>query len=150
MLPLKRGLQVFIWFQVTSQLNDKLVIRRQITVSLVTPDFSVVADSATIQTAELKSLFMGFVTGCAEAPLRLQPQFHIHNCSLLCGHASRPDSLLLHCVFPSMFSPTQLRCCRSDLHDGYVFLLGIHLEMQIASSQSHTPCQTSARALSCR
>jgi len=52
MLPFRRGLQVFIWLQVTYllfcelQLNDKLVIGTQFTVSLVTPDFWVVADSA--------------------------------------------------------------------------------------------------------
>lgn len=88
--------------------------------------------------------------GYSEGPLRLQPQFLLHNWHFLVGHVNRPDSLLFHCVFPSMFSPTQLRCCRNDLHDGYVFLLGIPLEMQIASSQSHTLCQTPVRALSYR
>lgn len=152
----KRGLQIFIWLQGTYslfcelQLNDKLVIRRQITVSLVTTDFWVVADSATIWTAELKSLLVCFVMGCSEASLRLQPKFLIHDWHFLFGDVNRPDSLLFHRVFPSMFSSTQLRCCRSDLHDGHVFLLGTHLEMQIASPQSHTPCQTAARALSCR
>lgn len=58
---------------------------------------------------------------------------------------SSPDSLLFHCVFLSMFTHP-VKVLLEWLDDGYGFPLGIHLEMQIASSESHTPCQTPARA----
>lgn len=114
--------------------------------SVVTPDSWLVAASAAVCTAALNSLLVYFVMGYTEVLLRLQSQLLFQNCNFLFGHMSRPDSLLFQCVFPSMFSPTQLRFCWSGWHDGYGFPLGIHLEMQIASSQSRIPPQTPARA----